>query len=233
MKKLERSNLYEQIAEEIRNYIIMNEIKPGERLPTERELAEMLGVSRTSVREGIRLLETLQFLEVKPKRGITVKKLELKPFVKQFSQRLLLDKNRFSELVEARRVLEVALVKLAALRATEDDLEQLAASIQLMAEQLERGEEIKEADLKFHQGIFAAAKNSVLQGFQSALLEFFESGELQSAAEEGRRKTLKEHQQIYQAIKDRKPQEAAKFMLQHLETYESQQHEEKISTCGI
>ena len=61
MKKLERSNLYEQIAEEIRNYIIMNEIKPGERLPTERELAEMLGVSRTSVREGIRLLKHCSF----------------------------------------------------------------------------------------------------------------------------------------------------------------------------
>lgn len=227
MKQLQRANLYEKIAEEIREYIIKNEIKPGERLATERELAEMLGVSRTSVREGIRLLETMQFLEVRPKRGITVKKLELKPFVKQFSQRLLLEKNRFSELVEARRVLEVALVKLAALRATEDDLKQLAVNIQLMAEQLEKGEEIKEADLKFHQGIFVAAKNSVLQGFQTALLDFFESKELQAASQEGGMKTLKEHEEIYQAIKSRKPEEAASVMLQHLKIYDSQHREGK------
>uniref|UniRef100_UPI002FD8D0D6 FadR/GntR family transcriptional regulator n=1 Tax=Aminobacterium mobile TaxID=81467 RepID=UPI002FD8D0D6 len=72
MRQLKHANLYEQIADEIRNYIIQNQIKPGERLPTERELAQMLGVSRTSVREGIRLLETFQFLEVRSKRGITV-----------------------------------------------------------------------------------------------------------------------------------------------------------------
>lgn len=214
--KLKRTNLYEQIAGEIRDYIIKNQIQPGERLPTERELAEMLGVSRTSVREGIRLLETLQFLEVKPKRGITVKKLELSSLVRQLTQRILLEKNRFVELIEARRILEQELVKLAAVRATEEDLTRLELTIELMAKQLAQGKSIKQADLCFHQALFSAAKNSVLEGFQTALADFFSAALLKAGSPEKNAETLREHQLIYQAVKDRQPDAAASAMRQHL-----------------
>lgn len=220
MKQLRRANLYEQIADEIRGYIIRNQIKPGERLPTERELAEMLGVSRTSVREGIRLLETLQFLEVRPKRGITVKKLELSPLVEQFSNRILLDKGRFSELVEARRCIELEMVKLAATRATEEDLLELEQTITVMEEKAARGENYNQEDLYFHKVIFSAAKNSVLHGFQAALVEFFNAIQEKAGPPDQDNGTLREHKLIYRAIAEQNPTLASEVMVQHLKPYD-------------
>jgi len=221
LRQLKHANLYEQIADEIRNYIIQNQIKPGERLPTERELAQMLGVSRTSVREGIRLLETFQFLEVRSKRGITVKKLELSPLIEQISHRILLEKNRFRDLVETRRCIELEMVKLAACRATEEDLEKLEQIILLMEQKAAKGENFKEEDLRFHRIIFAAAKNSVLHGFQTALVEFFNAIQEKKRPVELKSKTLREHKLIYQAIHAHDPQAAYEVMVKHLEPYDS------------
>lgn len=221
MRQLKRANLYEQIADEIRDYIIRNQIKPGERLPTERELAEILGVSRTSVREGIRLLETLQFLEVMPKRGITVKKLELSPLVEQISHRILLERSRFAELVEARRCIELEMVKLTAARATDEDLQQMMQAILAMEEKLARNEESKEEDLLFHKIIFAAAKNSVLHGFRTALVEFFNVVQVREEPSGLESETLREHKLIYQAIQAHDPHAAYEVMVQHLKPYDS------------
>lgn len=221
MKQLKRTNLYEQIADEIRKYIIRNNIKPGERLPTEREFAEILGVSRTSVREGIRLLETLQFLEVKPKRGITVKELELTPLVEQFSHRILLEGGRFGELIEARRCLEIEMVKLAAQRATKEELAELSKIIASTEKKIAQGESISQEDLEFHSIIFAAAKNSVLHGFQAALVEFFNVIGGLEEPENQESGTLREHKLIYKAIAEGNPTSAAEIMELHLKPYAS------------
>ncbi|NPV54877.1 MAG: FadR family transcriptional regulator [Firmicutes bacterium] len=220
LRRLRKDNLYERVAEEIKTYIINNNLNPGDRLPPERELAEILGVSRTSIREGIKLLQTFQLVRVRPKEGITVKRLELGPLIEQVSFRLLQDKPKFRELVEARRIIEMDILKLAVERATADDLAAMARSTERMKKKAKRLESYLDEELAFHEAILRAAKNQVLVGFRGVLSEFFKAlPELDLDFGDRFELTLEEHLEIYQAICERDQARALRVMERHLARY--------------
>lgn len=223
LPRLKKENLYEKVAEEIRDFIINNELKPGDRLPTERELVEQLGVSRSSVREGLRKLEILGILEVRPKEGITVKSqdIDVQPMVEKFTYRYKTNDVSFFELLEAREAIEEIIVKLAAQRANEEDLAEMRRWLNKMEEKFERGEYLASEDLKFHQAILAASKNAVLMEFGAILEEFFQetilAGSKASREQGPRRRTLEEHKELYESIKNKDAKRAIRVMRKHLE----------------
>jgi len=158
---LSRNRLSEQVANQLQQLIVDESLVPGDKLPGERELAQTLGVSRTVVREALRVLGVRGLVRVKPGCGSFVRELSLEDATAPMELffRLQQAPDSLKNLMEVRRLIEVEVASLAAERATEEDLTRLASSIEEM-EGL-RGEEdrIPGADLAFHLLIADATHN--------------------------------------------------------------------------
>ena len=210
--------MFEVIAKRILKYIREENLTPGTQLPTERELSERLQVSRASIREALRVLEVLGFIELKTGEGSFVcdplNNTVLSHFYTDYS-----DINWYLELVEARKILEMDIVTLAALRASNEQIAQLETIIQTMKQKLERGERPKKENLEFHQIIWEASQNRFLKEIVGTLFNIILDKEsVLNYQRTVSKNFLKDHENIYLAIKNRSPQEAAVAMDQHHQT---------------
>ena len=124
-KPIKNNKVYEQVIDQIKNMIYEGDLKRGDKLPSERELKRQLGVSRASIREAFSALEMIGLIKSRPGEGTFIKTDFDNNLVDPLSLVLLLDENVAEELVELRRVLEVDCVKLAAKRASEEDIEHM------------------------------------------------------------------------------------------------------------
>ncbi|GAA0317659.1 FadR/GntR family transcriptional regulator [Bacillus carboniphilus] len=215
---LNKERMFEVIAKRILKYIREENLTPGTQLPTERELSERLQVSRASIREALRVLEVLGFIELRTGEGSFVRdplnNTVLSQFYTDYS-----DINWYMELVEARKILEKDIVTLAALRASKEQIEQLESIIEVMKLKLERGERPKKENLEFHQTIWEASQNRFLKEIVGTLFNFILDKESVLNYQRNVSKNfLRDHKAIYEAIKNRSPQEAAEAMDLHHQT---------------
>lgn len=216
----------EEIVEQIKALIAKGELKPGDRLPSERELADMLGVSRPSVRESIMVLEAMGFLEARQGGGTYVRALTEASI---FNPLAKLVENKEPELLralaEVRMGLESWSAYLAARRATEQDLAEMRRLYAVMEKQAASGGWSPEVDAQFHYAITSASHNSlqmhVLDSIHSlfhatiqvALMEFYQQeGHIQLL--------LTHHREIMEAIATHDPELARQKMMVHLEMVE-------------
>jgi GntR family transcriptional regulator, transcriptional repressor for pyruvate dehydrogenase complex len=201
LKPVKRVTLTESIMRQLVEYI-RGELEPGERLPSERALLEHLGVGRTSVRESIRALEVLGFVETRPGEGTFVTGDTGNLFGKPLEFGLLADKRSIMEVYEARRILEVGMMPLAAARITEEAVAVCRELVARMAAQgWENLNEFLEYDYQFHRVITEATGNGVLQEVLNLAHRLME---------EERRKALltpeimalsvKQHEKIFSAL---------------------------------
>ena len=216
----------EEIVDQIKQLISNGELKPGDRIPSERDLATMLGVSRPSVREAIMVLEAMGFLESRQGGGTYVKALTessiMDPLAKLVEKR---DPELLRALAEVRMGLESWSAYLAAQRATERDVAELRRLYYVMEKQAARGGWDPEVDAEFHYAITAASHNSlqmhVLDSVHSlfnatiqvALMEFYQQkGHIQLL--------LNHHRSIMEAIEAHEPEKARQKMMEHLQMVE-------------
>lgn len=212
--------IYQKIVEQIRGMMNSGQLNPGDRLPSEREIAEQLGVSRAAVREAFSALEMSGLIEVRPGEGSFVKSGDL---VTPFALLLSLDSEHTtaSEMMEIRRGLEGEAAALAAERATEEDLTIMRRCLEKMEQDLTSPDSGSEADWEFHLAIAVAAKNvlllKVMHPLQDALRKtvYTARRRLYSIAEMPER-LLKEHHQIYEAIQSKNPAWARQCMVHHV-----------------
>jgi DNA-binding FadR family transcriptional regulator len=170
---LSRSGLADQVADQIQELIVARQVLPGARLPSERELTAQLGVSRTVVREAVRTLQTRGLVEIKPGSGTYVRALLGQGAGRSMS---LLLRYRWSpetvhEFYEMRRLIEVDAARLAALRATPEDL--VALQKAMIANAINLQEPMREADhdLSFHAALADATHNTFYRMLLGALQE--------------------------------------------------------------
>jgi DNA-binding FadR family transcriptional regulator len=160
LQTLEPQRLYRQIAEQLRALMSKGEIKPGDRLPAERDLAKQMGVSRPSVREALIALEVEGWVEVRTGAGVFV--LD-RAQVRKIETRKVPDGEWGPlEIIRARRVIEGEIAALAAAHAKRKDLHAIADAIALMHEHTELGIAPTSGDQAFHMAIAQAAGNAVL-----------------------------------------------------------------------
>lgn len=217
-KPADSRRLYHQVADQIRAVIEQGGFTPGTRLPPERELALQLGVSRPSLREALIALEIEGRVEIRMGSGIYVC---AGPANGSSSVAPLPLGDSPSELMQARSVLEGAIVTLAAARVTKQGLEQLRACLDLMRQDLRRGHEPVEADRRFHVVIAEIAGNSVLARIVGELFDgrFGPISSRMSLRAENLytwEAALLEHEAVYRALEARDPHEATAAMRGHL-----------------
>lgn len=204
------------IAERIRNEIATGKLKPGDRLPPERELARQLGVSRISLREAIQSLVALGLLEVRPGAGTFVKRTTagyLDPALVD-----LANWQSLAELMEARLVLEMELAGLAARRATPEELEAIRAAMERYEAACHRGSGTVEADLEFHSALGRAAHNSVLLRMYETTSDLTRRLRERTAAVPGAaEESMVAHRRIFERIQARDAAGARREMRRHLE----------------
>lgn len=164
---------YEEVVHRIQDEILAGRLKGGDRLPGERRLSEMLGVSRPTLREALRVLETLEILEV-PKRagpdgGPMVREQPGQALYRLLRTQLALDHYSIRDLVETRYAIEVSAVAWAARRAHDDHLERLRSIVKQMSEPDIDRESYNELDISFHASIAPATGNALIAGLMLAI----------------------------------------------------------------
>jgi DNA-binding FadR family transcriptional regulator len=161
--------LYRSVQEQIKRYIVEHDLRAGDALPPETHLVRDLGVSRPSVREAVKALESLGILETRPGRGLYVRPFTLDPILDNLAYGLLFDRSSIGELLEVREQLEAGLLPRAVAALTPDQAGALRGIVQRMREKGERGEPFPEEDRAFHHTLAEAAGNQL----QLKLLDVF------------------------------------------------------------
>jgi GntR family transcriptional repressor for pyruvate dehydrogenase complex len=207
-----------EAVSQIKELVRGGQLRPGERLPPERELAGELGVSRSTLREAIRALVAMNILVSRHGDGTYVSSLEPELLSQPFSFLLDTGPAFASDLFEARRVLEAACAALAAERITDEEvteLERLALAGQGSAE------ELIDRDVELHSAVIRATRNPIL----IRLMDSIGSLALQSRNGSARlpgaeRRSRRDHRRIVDALRRRSPEEAAAAMAEHITTVE-------------
>src|SRR5713226_6497792 len=125
LEPVRKTRIYEEVAAQIQRLITEGRLRPGDHLPPERELAERFGVSRTSVRDAIRVLELMGLLEPRQGEGTVVRDLSPDALVTPVASLLARHRTLLAELMDVRKMIEPGLAARAALHASEEDLEKL------------------------------------------------------------------------------------------------------------
>lgn len=223
-KPIKTKKIYQEIMEQLKGMITRGELQPGDKLPSERDMAESLEVSRASVREALAALAVMGILDIRPGEGTFVRQTSDAETFESLSVLLAVEQNPEAQMMEVRRVLETELAALAAMRASEQDLHKIGESLQIMRSAGSIKEAV-EADLRFHFAIAEATKNTILLRIMNTVADIMHHSLRQAreniyANEDQRNQVLDEHQAIYTAIKGKNPDEARTRMLLHINNIE-------------
>lgn len=212
-----RRPLPKEAAEIISEQIITGKYQPNTFLPPERELCRQLGVSRTVVREAIKLLESSGLVHINRGLGTTV--LEAHPESVSRPLKILLRRktDMVKHLLETRRILEVGIVGLAAERRTEENLAAMKRALQLMSERPSEPEGYVDADIEFHAEIARATKNPTLAILLEPLGDLLHKSRIATFSGSRMVKArMKQHEAIFKMIRQGDAEGAKAAMSKHL-----------------
>jgi len=227
----------EEVAARLRDMIHSGELAAGDRLPPERDLAKILGVSRPTLRAGIRSLSTVGILQSKQGAGTFVVERGESPTLDGSPLRMLSALHGFTsdEMFEARLALEMSIAGLAARRANSEHMTRLAEEIAGMYASLNDPEQYLVHDMSFHQTIAAASDNRILTSLMNMIATIlFDSRSKTVHRAHDLKQSAEQHHEIYRAIRERDTDAAERAMHDHLiETQKAQALEEKQSREAI
>jgi GntR family transcriptional repressor for pyruvate dehydrogenase complex len=218
---IHRMKVSDGIVEHITSQIMDGSLKPGDKLPSEREFAVSLNVSRTALREAVRTLSLMNLLSVKQGEGTFVADMVPGSFMKPLSQMLSMGNMNILELIEARRIIEPQASSLCALRATNDEMIAIQGIVSEMKSCFGNLRRFNDLDLEFHIALARGSHNTVLvatlMAIRDALFEQVQGVQnLPGAAE----RALKYHTLMGEALASRDCKLAENTMLEHLNDVE-------------
>ena len=217
--RLKKSALAEEIIASLLRLIQERHLQAGDRLPPERELAAMLGVSRPSLREALRELSVMNVVEMRQGDGTYITSLDPQDLVEHLGFVFSLDDSTFSQLLEARRVVEPELAAIAARRITDEQLERLDSYLDQSQRALGDSQAFLEADLALHELITESAGNPILTRFMASISQLGRASRLLTVELPGvPEQAAVAHRAIVAALKARDPEAAREAMAAHLNT---------------
>lgn len=218
LEPLNKTRLYEDIVKQIMDSIKDGELKPGDKLPTERELALQLNVSRTAIREALRSLEVMGVIYSKVGSGTFIKEMSLDILMDSFAGILKKNERLIIELIEVRMLLEVEIAKLAARKIDDNKIQAIEKALKLMEDEIKEGGLGVKGDNAFHNELANAADNLAMTSILNLCGELLNSTRKAALKALGDPKIgLQHHRLILEAVKAGNGEEAGRLMKEHLE----------------
>jgi GntR family transcriptional repressor for pyruvate dehydrogenase complex len=200
LEPINRSRLYEQVVDRLRQFIDAEKLQPGDRLMSERELAEQLGVSRTSVRQALTALKVLGFVDIRHGDGVYLLRAPGTVIV-SLATEIVQSEVDHPMIWEVREGIEVQAARLAARRRTEEDVRALRSALQDMRASIDAGGDGIAGDRAFHRAVAAAAHNELLLQLTEQLADVIDRTSAAALTIAGRPPvSLVEHEGIAEAI---------------------------------
>jgi GntR family transcriptional regulator, transcriptional repressor for pyruvate dehydrogenase complex len=217
---ISRHKIYQEVARQLERHILEH-LKPGDLLPPERQLVQLLGVSRGSVRDAIRSLELKGLLE--PRQGFGTLVCDPRAGGKDPLAEALLDRRkRVQELIDVRKLIEPSLAARAAQCASQEEIAEMEEVLARQAAKVRSGESTTEEDAEFHYSIALASDNSAFLKMVDVLMDLLRDTREQSLQARGRpEKSLAGHRRIFAALKRRDAVAAEAAMRRHLQEIEN------------
>lgn len=224
---IKKQRVSDIIVDKISHSIKNGDLKPGEKLPSERELSNYFSVSRGAVREAISVLEAKGILEVRPGVGVFVIETSGSELFRLMNEMFRKKREQLIEVLELRQGVEAQAAYLAAQRRTQSDLEEMKRRLNLLEEEINKGGIATKEDFDFHFAIFKASHNSMmihtLQLISEAYVRALNEGRTEALLIPGKtRMVFEEHKIIYDAIKRSEPEEARNVAVRHIENHINQ-----------
>ncbi len=214
-----RTTLTDEIVKRLVGLILDQGLKPGDKLPSERELCARLSVGRSSLREAIKTMTALGVVEVAVGEGMFVGRGQSSILTKPLSWALLMGERSTRELIEARRVVEVELAGMAAERATEEEIATIAERLEAMRASLTDVDTYSRCDVEFHLAVARAGHNQVLHHVVDTLRQILRVWIVEVLLSyEDKTESFNQHVPIYEAIRARDVQAARAAMRAHLDS---------------
>jgi GntR family transcriptional repressor for pyruvate dehydrogenase complex len=215
---IHRARVHEEVAQRLQALILEGKLKPGDRLPPERELVRRFQVSRGSVRDAVRTLELIGLVRSRQGEGTSVREPSADSLTAPLSSALVPTSNLVAALLDARRILEPPLAARAALNASDEEIAHLQDVLRRQRQKVRRGELTVEEDSDLHYSIALAARNSVVRKMADLLMDLLHQSQARSLQVEGRlERSLPGHRRIVLAIQQHDPRAAEEAMLLHLQ----------------
>jgi GntR family transcriptional regulator, transcriptional repressor for pyruvate dehydrogenase complex len=217
LEVLKRSSASRLVAEQILEHIRRGTLKSGDQLPTEKELMQQLGVGRSSVREGLQILATLNLIESRPGAGTFLRIPKPSEHFRPELLGALLANTSALELLEARQMIEPVAVRLACIRATDDELDRVEALLDEHARFLASGDSVHEHAARFHVLLAECSHNQIAAQFMRSIMGLLMARgrkieRIPGYAEE----EIVEHRAIAGLIRARDPDAASAAMTEHI-----------------
>lgn len=229
LKKIKPQRITEKIVEQIKDNIGRGDFVAGDKLPSEREMAEQMGVSRSSIREAIQILEHTGFLDVIQGRGTFIKEIGRKSLTDPLAHLLKNSKSCYRDVYEFRLAIEIWAAGKAAERISGEQAGNLENIIHLMQQNTDHGLSITDLDAQFHLAISKASQNSVYYHISSTVFHLIsevtrQSHEYLFLTPEDQRTLLDDHRAICNAIVSHNADKARLLMQKHLGRVERMFH---------
>ncbi|WP_072692171.1 FadR/GntR family transcriptional regulator [Rhodococcoides fascians] len=214
IRRVARPRLYEMIVEQLCAHIADRDMRPGERLPAERELAGQLGVSRASLSQALVALEVQGILSVRHGDGAV---LVRRPVGDTAIRALREHADRLPEVIEAREALEVKLAELAATRRSDAEMAAIDRALTVMESEITEGDRGVSGDELFHRAITEAAHSPLLARLMGEIAELIRETRIESLSQSERPKaSLEGHRRIAEAVRQRDSMAAGRAMAEHI-----------------
>jgi GntR family transcriptional regulator, transcriptional repressor for pyruvate dehydrogenase complex len=221
-KRISARKISDEIIEQFKEMLNKGELKPGDELPSERELAEMIGVSRPPLREALNALQTMGFVDIRPRSKIVVRSIVEKFMGDPVSILIAQDMEKIFELLEIRRAMENWVAYNAAKRASREDIEKIENIIEKDQANLKLKRDDARTDADFHVSIAQATGNTIFSHLMASCYHILWNTQIVSREtlfkkEANRELIASQHLNIFKAIQERDAERAAREARRHID----------------
>lgn len=217
---IKNTKVYEQVMEQIKEMILDGTLKKGDKLPSERDLAEQLGISRASLREAIRCLEIIGLIESRQGEGNFIRSSFQNTFFDPIAIMYVLNECQLKEVFQLRRVLETEIAIDAAKKVRDDELDYMKKLLDKMKTSDDEDERVK-LDVEFHYKIAEASRNNlilnILYSVSTIIDEFIKDARKKIINNKHKDDIDFQHMEIWKSLKEHNPSKAEEAMKKHME----------------
>jgi GntR family transcriptional repressor for pyruvate dehydrogenase complex len=218
IKPIKKTRVAEEVADRIRALILDGTFAQGQPLPSERVLTEQFGVSRGSIRDALRMLETIGLIETLHGRGTFPRELTVDRLVAPLASMMTFQHELQDELLDVRRMFEPAVARAAAARATDQDFADLQRIIDAQQRKLKKGQSAIAEDTEFHAVLARSTRNRVVVSLMATLNDLLVESRKLTLKQKGRpAKSVEGHEAVVAALRRRDAEGAAQAMSRHID----------------